>query len=78
MLRNVTTRNRLVGCWFAAVAVIVGSMVAMGVNVGVSTSAILLTLSLVPPVIVLALWRSAPPTVGEVLYRANTRQEGRS
>jgi hypothetical protein len=53
-------------------------MVAMGVNVGVSTSAILLTLSLVPPVIVLALWRSAPPTVGEVLYRANTRQEGRS
>jgi hypothetical protein len=78
MLRNIATRNRLVGCWFAAVAVIVGSMVAMGVNVNVSTSAILLTLSLVPPVIVLALWRSAPPTVGEVLYTANTRQEGRS
>ena len=78
MLRNITTRNRLVACWFAAVAVIVGSMVAMGVNVGVSTSAVLLTLSIVPPVIVLALWRSAPPTVGEVLYRANTRQEGRS
>ena len=79
MLRNITTRNRLVGCWFAAVAVIVGSMVAMGVNVNVSTSAILLTLSLVPPVIVLALWRNAPPpTVGEVLYAANTRQEGRS
>jgi hypothetical protein len=54
-------------------------MVAMGVNVNVSTSAILLTLSLVPPVIVLALWRNAPPpTVGEVLYAANTRQEGRS
>jgi hypothetical protein len=44
MLRNITTRNRLVGCWFAAVAVIVGSMVAMGVNVNVSTSAILLSL----------------------------------
>ena len=78
MLSNITTRNRLVGCWFAAVAVIVGSTVAMGVNVGVSTSAILLTLSLVPPVIVLALWRGSPPTVGEVLYKANTRQEGRS
>ena len=77
-MSNITTRNRLVGCWFAAVAVIVGSMVAMGVNVGVSTSAILLTLSPGRIVIVLALWRSAPPTGGEVLYTANTRQEGRS
>jgi hypothetical protein len=51
----------------------------MGVNVGVSTSAILLTLSLVPPVIILVFWRrTPPPTVGEILYAANSRPEGRS
>jgi hypothetical protein len=77
MLKGIT-RNGLVACWFAAVAVVIGSLVAMGVNIGVSTSAILLTLSVVPPVIILALWRKAPPTVGEILYAANTRPEGRS
>jgi hypothetical protein len=78
MLKDIT-RNRLVGFWFAAVAVIIGSVVAMGVNVGVSTTALLLTLSLVPPGIMLALWRGAPsPTVAEILYTVNTREEGRS
>jgi hypothetical protein len=78
MLKTIS-RNRLVGFWFAAVAVIIASVVAMGVNVGVSTAALLLTLSLVPPGIVLALWRGAPPpTVGEILYSANTAKDGRS
>jgi hypothetical protein len=78
MLKDIT-RNRLVGCWFATVAIIVAAVIAMGVNVGVSTTALLLTLSLVPPGIILALWRAAPaPTVGEILYAANTPKEGRS
>ena len=78
MLKDIT-RNRLVGLWFAAVAVIIASVVAMGVNVGVSTTALLLTLSLVPPGIMLVLWRGAtPPTIGEILYSANTPREGRS
>lgn len=78
MLKDIT-RNRLVGGWFATVAVIIASVIAMGVNVGVSTTALLLTLSVVPPGIILALWRGAPPpTVGEILYAANTRKEGRS
>ena len=78
MFKDVT-RNRLVGYWFSAVAVIITSVIAMGVNVGVSTAALLLTLSLVPPGIILALWRGAPPpTVGEILYAANTRTQGRS
>jgi hypothetical protein len=78
MLKHIT-RNRLVGWWFAAVVLSVATVIAMGVNVGVSTSALLLTLSLVPPGIILALWRGAPPsTIGEVLYAANTRTEGRS
>ena len=74
-----TTRNRLVGFWFAAVAVVVAAVIAMGVNVGASTAALLLTVSLVPPGIILVLWRGAtPPTVGEILYAASTSDEGRS
>jgi len=72
------TRNRLVGFWFAAVAVVIASVVAMGVNVGVSTTALLLTLSLVPPGIIVVLWRgAAPQTVGEILHAANKGTGGR-
>jgi len=76
LLKDIS-RNQLLGYWFAAVAVIVASVFALGVNVGVSTTALLLTLSLVPPGIIMALWaRATPPTIAEVLYAANTRQEG--
>ena len=76
---NDITRNGLVAWWFAAVAVVIASLVAMGVNVGVSATVLLLTLSLVPPGIMLALWRGADPqTVGEILYPAAKGMEGRS
>ena len=76
---NDITRNQVVGFWFAVVGVIIASVVAMGVNVGVSTSALLLTLSLVPPGIIVALWRGGPPqTVAEILHAANKGTEGRS
>ena len=78
MLKHIT-RNRLVGFWFAAAAVIIASVVVMGMHVAVSTTALLFTLSLVPPGIMLVLWRGAPPpTVGEILYAANTLKKGRS
>jgi hypothetical protein len=79
MLKDIT-RNRLMGLWFATVAIVIASVAAMGVDVGVGTIAFLLTLSLVPPGIILALWRGAvaAPTVGDILYAADTRQEGRS
>jgi hypothetical protein len=38
-----------------------------------------LTLSLMPPAILLSIWRGAPPpTVGEVLYSVHAQNEGRS
>ena len=78
MLKGIT-RNRLVGFWFATVAVIIASVIATGVHVGLSTTALLLILSLVPPGIILALWGGAPPpTIGEVLYATNTRTDSRS
>ena len=71
--------NRLLGFWFAAIAVIIASVVAMGVNVAVSTTALLLTLSLVPPAIIWLLWRGdAPPTARDIMYSANAPKNGRS
>ena len=78
MLTDIT-RSQLVGYWFAAVAVIIASVIAMGVDVGVSTSALLLSLSLVPPGIVMALWRERPAlTVAEILHTANATKGGRA
>jgi hypothetical protein len=77
MVKDIT-RNRLVALWFAAVAVIIATVIVTGAHVGVATTALLLALSIVPPGIILALWPAAPPpTVGEILYAASTR-EGRS
>ena len=77
MLKEIS-RTQLVEFWFAAVAVVIASVVTMGVSVAVSTTALLLTLCLVPPAIMLLVWRGAPPpTVGEILYSANTPKEGR-
>ena len=62
------SRTRLVGFWFAAVAVIIAWVVATGVNVAISTAALLLTMCLVPPALMLLVWRGTPPpTVGERL-----------
>ena len=78
MLKDIT-RNRLVGFWFAAVAVLIASVVAMDVNVAVSTTVLLLAMSMVPPAILLLLWRgAAQPTAREIMYSANTPTEGRS
>jgi len=76
---KVMSRNRLVGIWFATLAVVIVSTVAAGVNMTASTIAFLLTLSVVPPAILLVLWRAAPPqTVAEILHTANSPDEGRS
>jgi hypothetical protein len=74
-----TTRNRLVGVWFAAIAAMIASVMAIGVNDRMNTTALLLTLCVVPPGIILALWRGAAPVrIGEILHAENTGPEGRS
>ena len=77
MLKTVS-RTRLVGLWFAVVAVLIAWVVATGVNIAISTAALLLTMCLVPPAIMLLVFRGAPPpTVGELLYSVNNQKEGR-
>ena len=78
MLKEIS-RTRLVGFWFAAVAVIIAWVVVTGVNIAIGTAAFLLTLCLVLPAIMLIVWRGAPPpTVAELLYSVNKEKEGRS
>ena len=50
------SRTRLVGFWFVAVAVIIAWVVATGV-IAISTAALLLTMCLVRPAIMLLVWR---------------------
>ena len=76
MLKTLS-RTRVVGLWFVAVAVIIGGLVATGVNIAVSTAALLLTMCLVPPAIVWLVWPGAPsPTVGDMLHSGNRQKEG--
>jgi hypothetical protein len=70
MLKDMT-RSRLIQVWFAAVLLIVVAAMAFGLSVTVSTGAMLLVLSLVPPSIVLLLWPGVQPlTASEVLHGA--------
>ena len=76
---NGISRTRLVGFWIAAVAVITAWVVATGVNIAISTAALLLTMCLVLPAIMLLVWRRAPPpTVRELLHSASKEKEDRS
>jgi len=74
---NVMFRTRLVVFWFVAVAIVAASVAVGGMPVSLSTTALLLTMCLVPPAILLFVWRGAPPpTVGELLYTVDD-QKGR-
>ncbi len=68
MLKDIT-RSRLIQVWFAAVALVVVAGVAFGSTVTVSTWAMLLALSLVPPAIVFLLWPGVQPlTAADVVH----------
>ena len=73
MLTNMT-RGRLAGLWFATVAMAAVGAVLLGPEFTVGTGLFLTAASLVPPVVMLFLWRSAPPaTIAEVLHDAESR-----
>ena len=67
-------RSRVIQSWFAAVLLVIVAGIALGASVTVGTGALLLTMSLVPPAIVLMLWRGPQPaTATEVLYPSDRR-----
>jgi hypothetical protein len=68
------TRSRVIQVWFVAVLLVVVASIALGVSITVSTGALLLALSVVPPAIVRLLWpgpRTA--TAADVLYGSDRR-----
>jgi len=74
MMLNALTRTRVIQIWFVVVAVAIAAGIAFGVAVTTSTGVLLLAGCLVPPAIVLLLWRDAPPpTVAEVIHAADGR-----
>ena len=71
MLNNLS-RTRLVGGWFAAVAVIVAWSVATGARL--STSALLLVVGVVPVMVMMLIGKGGPsPTVAEILHSVNAK-----
>ena len=73
MLSNMT-RTRVIQAWLVAVALVVVAAVALGAEVNVGTAGVLLTLSLVPPLITFVLWREAESvTAGDVIRGTDRR-----
>ena len=73
MLTNMT-RGRLAGLWFATVAIAAMGAVLLGPEFTVGTGVFLMAASLVPPGVMLFLWRSTSPTIAEVLHDAESRR----
>jgi hypothetical protein len=70
MIKNMT-RSKLIRIWFSAVALVVVAGMALGTAVTIGTGALLLTMCLVPPLLVVMLWPSGgPPTIAEVIHDA--------
>jgi hypothetical protein len=69
-----TMTPRVIQVWFAAVALVIAAAVAFSTEVNVGTGGMLLTVSLVPPVIVFLLWPAAQSlTAGDVLRGTDRR-----
>jgi hypothetical protein len=72
------SRARLIGGWLVAVAVLMACAVVMGLDVRLSGVVLLGAMSLVPPAVLLLVWRGAPPfTIAELLHSVDTSEEGR-
>jgi hypothetical protein len=77
MWKNIS-RAQLVGAWVMAVAVLTACGVVLGLDVTLSSATLLVAISLAPPVVLLLVWRGAPPfTVAELLHSVDTSKEGR-
>jgi hypothetical protein len=64
-----TRRNLIIGIWLALLVAGAGVAALAGTPVTAGTSALWLVACVVPPSVMLAVWRGAPPlTVAEVLH----------
>jgi hypothetical protein len=71
------SRAQLVAAWLMAVAVLTACGVVLGLDVTLSSGILLVATSLVPPAVMLLVWRGAPPfTIAELLHSVDTSKEG--
>jgi len=74
---NNISRQRVTGAWCALILVIAAGGIVAGVPVTLATVAWLLAIGLIPPVVMLFVWRGAPPpTVAELLHSVNDPSKG--
>ena len=71
MLKGLS-RTRLVGAWLAAVIAIGAVSIVAGATISLSNVELLLVAGLLPPAVMLLVWRGDPPvTVAELLHTVN-------
>jgi hypothetical protein len=69
IMSNPPNRGTIIGVWFAVLAVVAGADAVGGGSITMGTRALLLVACLVPPALMLMVWRDAPPpTVAELLH----------
>lgn len=67
-------RRTAIALWSGIVAAIAGCGALRGVSITIGTSALLLFACVVPPAVMLMVWRGAPPpTVAEILHAVDRR-----
>ena len=67
------SRKQWAGAWCAAVIVASAGAVAFGAGITVGNGVIFLLACLVPPAVMLLVWRPPPATVAQLLYDVNAR-----
>jgi hypothetical protein len=65
------SRTRLAGAWVAAVIVTAACSVSWGIDLTVANGELWLVACLVPPAVMLLVWRAPAVTVAELLYSVN-------
>jgi hypothetical protein len=76
MLKN-SSRAQVVGAWFAAIIVMFACAVVSGANITVSTGELWLAACVVPPAVMLLVWRGGPAlTVAELLHAVDGSSKG--
>jgi hypothetical protein len=69
------TRQRLVGLWVAILAVVAAAAVVAGMPLTIATGALWVVACVVPPGVMLMVWRGAPPpTIAEILHAVDRRE----
>jgi hypothetical protein len=72
------SRKQWAGAWCAAVIVASAGAVAFGAGITVGNGVLFLLACLVPPAVMLLVWRPPPATVAQLLYDVNARPEQRN